>query len=97
MSGRANSSSALLQPSIGQQIGRVALIAAALIFLAVFLLLPVAAVFTQAFSQGWAMYRDSIHQQDVLSALRLTGLVAVHRGSAECAVRHQRQLGDYAL
>jgi sulfate transport system permease protein len=73
----ANSSSALLQPSIQQRVGRVVLIAAALLFLAVFLLLPVAAVFTQAFSQGWAMYRDSIRQQDVLSALRLTGLVAV--------------------
>ena len=59
-----------------QRVGRVVLIAAALVFLAVFLLLPVAAVFTQAFSQGWAMYRDSIHQEDVLSALRLTGLVA---------------------
>jgi sulfate transport system permease protein len=73
----ANSSSALLQPSMQQRVGRVVLIAAALVFLAVFLLLPVAAVFTQAFSQGWAMYRDSIRQQDVLSALRLTGLVAV--------------------
>jgi sulfate transport system permease protein len=57
-------------------VGRVSLIAAALVFLAVFLLLPVAAVFTQALAQGWAMYRDSIHQEDVLSALRLTGLVA---------------------
>ena len=73
----ANSSSALLQPSMQQRVGRVVLIAAALVFLAVFLLLPVAAVFTQAFSQGWAMYRDSLRQQDVLSALRLTGLVAV--------------------
>ena len=60
----ANSSSALLQPSMQQRVGRVVLIAAALVFLAVFLLLPVAAVFTQAFSQGWAMYRDSIRQQD---------------------------------
>ncbi len=78
MSGhRATSSSALLQPSIAQRTGRVVLIAMALIFLAVFLLLPVAAVFAQAFSQGWAMYRDSIHQQDVLAALRLTLLVAV--------------------
>ena len=75
MSGRNNS--ALLQPSIAQRVGRVALIVAALVFLAVFLLLPVAAVFAQAFSQGWAMYRDSIHQEDVISALRLTGLVAV--------------------
>jgi sulfate transport system permease protein len=76
MSGRANSSSALLRPSFGQRAGRVVLIAAALVFLAIFLFLPVAAVFAQAFSQGWTMYRDSIHQEDVLSALRLTGLVA---------------------
>jgi sulfate transport system permease protein len=74
MSGRNHS--ALLQPSNAQRVGRVALIAAALAFLALFLLLPVAIVFTQAFSQGWAMYRASIYQEDVLSALRLTGLVA---------------------
>ena len=74
MSGRNHS--ALLQPSNAQRVGRVALIAAALAFLALFLLLPVTIVFTQAFSQGWAMYRDSIYQEDVLSALRLTGLVA---------------------
>jgi sulfate transport system permease protein len=76
MSGRHGTPSALLQPSLAQRAGRVALIAAALACLALFLLLPVTAVFAQAFSQGWAMYRDSIHQQDVLSALRLTGLVA---------------------
>jgi sulfate transport system permease protein len=77
MSGRlALPSSALLQPSIQQRVGRVALILVALLFLAGFLVLPVVAVFTQAFSQGWKMYRDSIRQEDVLSALRLTGLVA---------------------
>ena len=77
MSGRlAMPSSALLQPSIQQRVGRVALILVALLFLAGFLVLPVVAVFTQAFSQGWKMYRDSIRQEDVLSALRLTGLVA---------------------
>jgi sulfate transport system permease protein len=54
----------------------VALILLALLFLAGFLVLPVVVVFTQAFSQGWMMYRDSIYQEDVLSALRLTGLVA---------------------
>jgi sulfate transport system permease protein len=74
MSGRNHSD--LLKPSNAQRVGRVALIAAALAFLALFLLLPVTIVFTQAFSQGWAMYRDSIYQEDVLSALRLTGLVA---------------------
>jgi sulfate transport system permease protein len=72
----SNSSSVLLQPSMQQKAGRLILIAAALVFLAVFLVLPVAAVFAQAFSQGWKMYSESIHQEDVLSALRLTGLVA---------------------
>jgi sulfate transport system permease protein len=67
---------AILQPSTGQRVGRVILILLALLFLGGFLVLPVAIVFTQAFSQGWAMYRDSIRQQDVLSALRLTALVA---------------------
>jgi sulfate transport system permease protein len=77
MSGRlAIPSSALLRPTIHQRVGRVVLILVALLFLAGFLVLPVVAVFTQAFSQGWAMYRDSIRQEDVLSALRLTGLVA---------------------
>ncbi len=76
MSNRGANSSALLLPSIQQRAGRVILIAAALLFLAIFLVLPVAAVFAQAFSQGWKMYSDSIHQEDVLSALRLTGLVA---------------------
>ena len=77
MSGhRPVSSSSLLHPSFAQQVGRVTLIVLALLFLLVFLVLPVAAVFTQALSQGWKMYRDSISQADVLSALRLTGLVA---------------------
>jgi len=74
--GRAVSSSALLQPSFQQRAGRVALIGLALLFLSLFLILPVVAVFIEALSQGWTMYRDSILQADVLSALRLTGLVA---------------------
>ncbi|MGB7986642.1 MAG: sulfate ABC transporter permease subunit CysW [Terracidiphilus sp.] len=74
MSGHNHSD--LLKPSNAQRVGRAALIAAALAFLALFLLLPVTIVFTQAFSQGWAIYRASIYQEDVLSALRLTALVA---------------------
>jgi sulfate transport system permease protein len=77
MSGRnAISSSAMLRPSLQQRAGRAALILLALLFLAGFLVLPVVAVFAQAFSQGWKMYSDSIIQEDVLSALRLTVLVA---------------------
>jgi sulfate transport system permease protein len=73
---RTVSSSALLRPSPQQRAGRVALILLALLFLLMFLILPVVAVFTEALSQGWKLYRDSIIQADVLSALRLTGLVA---------------------
>ena len=72
----AISSHSILQPSPQQRAGRIALILLALLFLAAFLVLPVVAVFTQALSQGWKMYRDSVRQEDVLSALRLTGLVA---------------------
>jgi sulfate transport system permease protein len=66
----------LLRPTTTQRAGRAALILLALLFLTGFLILPVVAVFSQALSQGWAIYRDSIVQEDVLSALRLTCLVA---------------------
>ena len=77
MSGRSNvPSSAILQPTVPQRMGRVALILLALLFLGGFLILPVVAVFAQALSQGWELYFESIRQEDVLSALRLTALVA---------------------
>jgi sulfate transport system permease protein len=76
MSGRSNvPSSAILQPTVPQRM-RVALILLALLFLGGFLILPVVAVFAQALSQGWKLYFESIRQEDVLSALRLTALVA---------------------
>jgi len=74
--GRTIPSSMLLRPTTTQRAGRAALILLALLFLTGFLILPVVAVFSQALSQGWAIYRDSIVQEDVLSALRLTCLVA---------------------
>lgn len=77
MSGHSNlPSSAMLQPSALQRLGRAALIVLALLFLGGFLILPVVAVFAQALSQGWNLYFESIRQEDVLSALRLTALVA---------------------
>ena len=77
MSGRSLiPSSAMLQPTAPQRLLRGALIFLALLFLGGFLILPVVAVFAQALSQGWKMYCTSITQEDVLSALRLTGLVA---------------------
>jgi len=77
MSGHSNfPSAAMLQPSALRRLGRVALIVLALLFLGGFLILPVVAVFAQALSQGWKLYFESIRQEDVLSALRLTALVA---------------------
>ena len=48
------------------------LITAALVFLGVFLVLPLAAVFTEAFRKGAGAYFDSFREADALSAIRLT-------------------------
>ncbi|MFY9853684.1 MAG: sulfate ABC transporter permease subunit CysW, partial [Terracidiphilus sp.] len=45
---------------------------AALAFVALFLVLPLAAVFTQALSKGWHIYIDAVRKQDVFAALKLT-------------------------
>jgi sulfate transport system permease protein len=61
--------------SPGIRAGRVFLIILALTAVAVFLVLPLATVFLQAFAHGWKAYSTAIHQKDVLDALRLTLLV----------------------
>ncbi|APX76497.1 sulfate ABC transporter permease subunit CysW [Achromobacter insolitus] len=48
----------------------------ALGFLALFLLVPLAAVFAEAFKKGWQLYLDAIIEPDALAAIRLTLLVA---------------------
>ncbi|NMK46694.1 sulfate ABC transporter permease subunit CysW [Achromobacter sp. Bel] len=48
----------------------------ALGFLALFLLVPLAAVFAEAFKKGWELYLAAIVEPDALSAIRLTLLVA---------------------
>ena len=60
----------------GRRLGHVAIIAAASLFLGLFLLLPLASVFVEAFRQGVAAYLDSLHQPEALAAIRLTLLVA---------------------
>jgi sulfate transport system permease protein len=55
---------------------RVLLITVALLFLALFLVVPLATVWTQAFAKGWAAYRDALREPDTLAALRLTLLTA---------------------
>ena len=53
------------------------LIATAIGFLGLFLVVPLAAVFVQAFESGWTVYVQSLYDQDALSAIRLTLLIAV--------------------
>jgi len=55
---------------------RAALIAVALGFLTLFLVVPLAAVFAEALSKGLKLYADAIVEPDALAALRLTLLAA---------------------
>jgi len=55
---------------------RVLLIGLALGFLFLFLLLPLAAVFTEAFRKGWEGYVAALSEPDAWSAIRLTLLIA---------------------
>ncbi len=52
------------------------LVGVALVFLGLFLFLPLVAVFVQAFEQGWAVYVRSLADPDALAAIRLTLLTA---------------------
>jgi sulfate/thiosulfate transport system permease protein len=56
---------------------RLALIAGALLFLLLFLILPLATVFTEALRQGVSVYAAAIAEPEALAAIRLTLLTAV--------------------
>jgi sulfate transport system permease protein len=56
---------------------RAALIFGALAYLALIILLPLGAVFAEAFRNGWTAYKDAIFEADAISAVKLTLLVAV--------------------
>ena len=55
---------------------RIALTAVALLFLAVFLVLPLVIVFLQAFANGAGAYFAALSEPDAMAAIRLTLLVA---------------------
>ncbi|MDD2735954.1 MAG: sulfate ABC transporter permease subunit CysW [Desulfuromonadaceae bacterium] len=55
---------------------RRALVTIALIFLALFLLLPLAAVFSQAFEKGLVVYLEALKEPDTLSSIKLTLITA---------------------
>jgi sulfate transport system permease protein len=64
-------------PSVGESAGvRSSLIGVTVIFLGVFLLAPLAVIFTVALGQGIAAYFASFHDPDNLAAIRLTILAA---------------------
>ena len=52
------------------------LILIALAFIAVVVLLPLAAVFTEAFAQGWGSWKDAVTEPDAQAAIKLTLIVA---------------------
>ena len=56
---------------------RIAIIATAMIFLCVFVVLPLVMVFAQAFSRGMTAYLAALAEPEALSAIRLTLLVAL--------------------
>ena len=55
---------------------RYLLLTVALAFLALFLLMPLAAVFAQALEKGWQAYVEALKEPDTLSAIRLTLITA---------------------
>jgi sulfate/thiosulfate transport system permease protein len=55
---------------------RIALTTIAVVFLGLFLVLPLVAVFFEAFRKGWAAYLESFQDPDALAAIRLTLTVA---------------------
>lgn len=59
-----------------RRLGHGALILVALVFLVLFLVLPLATVFVEAFRQGFAAYVATIKQPEAMAAIRLTVIVA---------------------
>ncbi|HXJ95174.1 MAG TPA: sulfate ABC transporter permease subunit CysW [Terriglobia bacterium] len=70
---------AAAKPAVRQDPARIraGLIAAGLCFIGLFLILPLVAVFANAFSAGLAAYWAAIRQPEALSAVRLTLLAAL--------------------
>ncbi|MEO8614469.1 MAG: sulfate ABC transporter permease subunit CysW, partial [Luteolibacter sp.] len=55
---------------------RILLIGSAVLVLSLFLLLPLAAVFVEAFRKGWEVFLASLHEEAALSAIKLTLMAA---------------------
>ncbi len=62
---------------VGRRLVHAALILVAMVFLVLFLVLPLVTVFVEAFRQGLSAYLMSIKQPEAVAAIKLTLLVAV--------------------
>lgn len=63
--------------TVGSPWARRVLIGSALLLAVLIFILPLATIFTYAFSEGWAMYRANVTSPDTLHAVWLTLVVAV--------------------
>ncbi|NYT86039.1 sulfate ABC transporter permease subunit CysW [Pollutimonas harenae] len=72
------SENSAVTPSVTQEPRwlRYTLISVALLFLGLFLLMPLIAVFTEALRKGWGAYATAIIEPDAVSAIKLTLLAA---------------------
>jgi sulfate transport system permease protein len=64
------------RPASDGRLGRALLLGVAMVFLALFLLLPLVSVFVEALRGGVGVYLDSVTQPDAIAAIELTLLVA---------------------
>jgi sulfate transport system permease protein len=64
------------RPASDGRLGRYALLAVAMAFLGLFLLLPLVSVFVEALRGGAGVYLESVTQPDAIAAIKLTLLVA---------------------
>jgi sulfate transport system permease protein len=55
---------------------RITLIAVALLFLTLFLFVPLVAVFVEALKNGWSVYKEAVIEPDALAAIKLTLIAA---------------------
>jgi sulfate/thiosulfate transport system permease protein len=74
--GTARLSALRADPRTEPRFVRIAIIGAAVAFLSIFVVLPLIVVFAQAFSKGVGAYVTALGNQEALSAIRLTLLIA---------------------
>jgi sulfate transport system permease protein len=73
---RAGSTAKSQRGSEESRLAKWTLITIAMAFVAVFLLLPLINVFYQAFSKGWALYKEAMLDPNTIAAIKLTLFIA---------------------